>query len=136
MTPDEMQWQRHVDRHIRDRAEHARSGLRFAAEPLADRARMSVPTLVADGVAFDASGHKPGFRAADQAAQDAASAAYSEMVRRNEGAWRSPQRVEQDTETAAGIGRDAAAFAQDDRAVIDAAWHAYCDRIANAWKTA
>ena len=39
MTPDEMQWQRHVDRHIRDRAERQKRAAlrgRAACRPRAD----------------------------------------------------------------------------------------------------
>lgn len=79
MTPDEMEWQRHVDRHVRDRADAARSGLRIIASPIDDGGRMSVPMMALDG-------HRP--HAGDGGDRSAGDVARDAWIEDTENRWR------------------------------------------------
>jgi hypothetical protein len=84
---------------------------------------------------FDAARHRPGFRYASDEQRAASDKAYAEMVARASNAWRTPQRVEQDTEIACVIGRDQSMIA-DAQARRDAAYWRMVEEARNAWKSA
>jgi hypothetical protein len=78
--------------------------------------------------------HRPGFRTADQAAQDKREQARDKYIDRLQNAWKSPEQVADDACEAARaeVFQDAARTSQ---AIRDAAYRDYCHRLQNAWKT-
>jgi hypothetical protein len=96
---------------------------------LRDGEALHVPTMLRDAApGFDASLHRPGYRVADQAAQDARDRAYADYCRRQESAWKSPQQAVADTERAAEPP-----LCEDAR---EDAYQRYKNWLVNAWRGA